>query len=129
MQANLFEFPITDFEEVYTVIDDKKKRIHISSVNYHFTITLDLTKDLELQLEQQIKYGEINFNQKVRKISHKIIETLFKECTCCNKKIHEGYINKQNDSIYCSKECLFKNMTEKEFEKLCDAWVCYWTKF
>lgn len=76
MEAKLFEFRITDFEEVYTVIDDKRQRLHISTVNYSFSITLDLTWDLSEQLEQQTKYGEINFNKRVRQVVEKVIKDL-----------------------------------------------------
>lgn len=76
MEAALFEFPITDFEEVYTVIDKENMRLHISSVNYHYNITLDLTADLHMQLEQQTKWGEVGFNNKVKQVVEKIIEEL-----------------------------------------------------
>lgn len=129
MKANLFEFHITNFEEVYAIIDDEKQRLHISAVNYQYNISLDLTKNLSYQLEEQTKYGEINFNATVRQVVSFILEKLFKVCSSCSKKVYEGFINKQNDSIYCSKECLLKTMTEKEFEKLYDNWECYWTDF
>ncbi|MCM3113632.1 hypothetical protein [Lederbergia lenta] len=76
MKAKLFEFFITDFEEVYTVIDDENKRLHISPINYSFNITLDLTKDLTLQIEQQTRYGEMGFNKKVRQVAEEIIKDL-----------------------------------------------------
>jgi predicted Zn-ribbon and HTH transcriptional regulator len=35
MEARFFKFPnITNFEEVYIVIDKEKKRLHMSPVNY-----------------------------------------------------------------------------------------------
>ncbi|MCM3111656.1 hypothetical protein [Lederbergia lenta] len=76
MKVKLFEFFITDFEEVYTVIDDENKRLHISPINYSFNITLDLTKDLTLQIEQQTRYGEMGFNKKVRQVAEEIIKDL-----------------------------------------------------
>lgn len=76
MKAKLFEFPITDFEEVYVIIDNEKQRLHISSLNYSFNITLDLTKDLREELVQNTKYGEMTFNERVRQVVEKIIEEL-----------------------------------------------------
>lgn len=76
MYANLFEFPITDFEEVYVVIDNKKQRLHISPVNYSYSITLDLTRDLKEQVNKQTQWGNMNFNNRVRKVTKKIIENL-----------------------------------------------------
>lgn len=76
MKAKLFEFAITDFEEVYVVIDDEKQRLHISPVNYSFNITLDLTRDLSVEIEQRTKYGEKNFNEKVQRVVEKIINEL-----------------------------------------------------
>ncbi|WP_338782462.1 hypothetical protein [Metabacillus sp. FJAT-52054] len=76
MKAKLFKFPVTDFEEVYTVIDEENKRLHISSVNYSYSITLDLTKDLNIQIEQQTKWGERNFNKRVQQILFEILEEL-----------------------------------------------------
>jgi hypothetical protein len=75
MKVKLFEFDISDFEEVYVIIDNKKNRIHISSVHYEFSITLDLN-NLHDDLEMQTKYKEENFNNKVRKVCKKIIEEL-----------------------------------------------------
>lgn len=76
MKAKLYEFPITDFEEVYAVIDSDKKRLHISPVNYSFNITLDLTRDLESELIQNTKYLEKNFNAKAHQVAKEIVEDL-----------------------------------------------------
>lgn len=76
MIAKLFEFDITDFEEVYAIIDEEKQRLHISPVNYSFNITLDLTRDLSGEIEQRTKYGEKNFNEKVQQVAEKIIKEL-----------------------------------------------------
>lgn len=73
MKVKRYDFPITDFEEVYAVIDESKQRLHLSSVNYSFSITLDLSKDLNTEIEQSTKWGEVSFNQKVRKVITKII--------------------------------------------------------
>ncbi|MFE8703906.1 hypothetical protein ACFYKX_25370 [Cytobacillus sp. FJAT-54145] len=75
MKAMLFEFLITDFDEVYVVIDDEKQRLHISPVNYSFNITLDLTKDLYEQIEKNTRFGEVGFHKKVRQV----VETIIKE--------------------------------------------------
>lgn len=76
MKAKLFKFFITDFEEVYTVIDEENKRLHISPVNYSFNITLDLSKDLSVQIDQKTKWGEQTFNNRVRQVLKNIIEEL-----------------------------------------------------
>ena len=76
MEVKLFEFFVTDFEEVYTIIDSEKQRLHISPLNYSFNITLDLTKDLNEEILQHTQFGEVNFNIKVRKVCKKIIEEL-----------------------------------------------------
>lgn len=77
MEAMFFKFPIiTDFEEVYVVIDNKKKRLHMSPVNYSYSITLNLDKCLNEQIEQYTKYGESNFNNRVRKVLKGIVEEL-----------------------------------------------------
>jgi hypothetical protein len=76
MKAKLFNFFITDFEEVYTIIDDYNQRLHISSVNYNYNITLDLTRDLNEQVRQQTKYGEKSFNEKVLQVVEKIIKEI-----------------------------------------------------
>lgn len=72
----LFEFPTTDFEEVYVVIDNEKQRLHISPVNYSFNITLDLTSDLNKQIVQNTKFGEMSFNKRVRQVVEKIVKEL-----------------------------------------------------
>ena len=78
MKAHLFKFDITDFEEVYAVIDEENKRLHASPINYSYNITLDLSlsRDLHEQLERRTQWGEMNFNKKVRKVVGKIIEEI-----------------------------------------------------
>lgn len=76
MKAKLFKFFITDFEEVYTVIDEENKRLHVSSVNYNYNVTLDLTKNLNEQIDEKTKWGEQFFNERVRKVLLKIVEEL-----------------------------------------------------
>lgn len=77
MRTHLFEFDITNFEQVYAIIDDKNKRLHISVVDFHYTITLNLELDLMGQLMQQTTFGEKNFNSTVRNVIKSIIEELF----------------------------------------------------
>lgn len=76
MKAKLFEFHITDFDEVYAIIDNDKERLHISPVNYNFNITLDLTRDLKEQIVQSTNLGEMGFNKRIRQVAEKIIEEL-----------------------------------------------------
>lgn len=77
MKVHLFEFDITNFEQVYAIVDDKNKRLHISIVNFHYTLTLNLEHDLINQLMQQTTIGERNFNSDVRTVVKSIIEELF----------------------------------------------------
>lgn len=76
MKAKLFQFPITDFEEVYAIIDNEKQRLQISSVNYSFSTTLDLANDLNEQITQKTKYGDQEFNQKVYQILTDVIQKM-----------------------------------------------------
>lgn len=77
MNTRLFVLPITDFEEVYAIIDNENHRLHISPVNYSFNITLDLTRDLNDQMIQITKFGENDdFNKKVRQVVKDIIVNL-----------------------------------------------------
>lgn len=76
MQAMLFKTEYTDFEEVYVVIDTENERLHVSPVNYQYNITLDLHLDLYMQLENQTKWGNTDFNEKVRKVVKEIIHEL-----------------------------------------------------
>lgn len=76
MKVKLFEFAISDFEEVYVVIDEEKQRLHISPVNYSYSLTLDLTRDLGVEIENWTKYGDTHFNERVRQVAEKIINEL-----------------------------------------------------
>lgn len=77
MKAHLFTFDITDFEEVYAVLDDENKRLHISPLNYKYNITLNLNgDDLFEQLERRTKWEEGYFGERARKVARKIIEEL-----------------------------------------------------
>lgn len=75
--ARLFEFDVTDFEEVYAIIDEEKKRLHLSIVNYSYNMTLDLTGDLMNQLKEWTRHGDTQFNETVRKVFGDIIGDLF----------------------------------------------------
>lgn len=76
VKVHLFKFLITDFEEVYAVVDTENKRLHISPLNYSFNITLSLNGNLHEQLDQNTLLGEMSFNANVRKVAKEIIEEL-----------------------------------------------------
>lgn len=76
MIVKLFEFSITDFEEVYAVLDNERQRLHVSPVNYSFNLTLKLTRDLKEEIEQKTKYLELNFKNKLQQILTEIIAEL-----------------------------------------------------
>lgn len=76
MEAKLFKFPITDFEEVYVITDSINNRLHITAVNYSFNITLDLTKDLNEEVYRKTKWLENSISEKVCKVVEKINEEL-----------------------------------------------------
>lgn len=76
MEAKLFKFADRDFKEVYTVIDKENKRLHISSVNYNYNITLSLTADLDWQLKAITKYEEVHLADKVKYVVNEIITEL-----------------------------------------------------
>lgn len=76
MEAKLYKFPITDFEEIYTVIDTENQRLHISPVNYSFNLTLDLTRDLKGEILKNTKHLEKNFSARVQEVIGEIISDL-----------------------------------------------------
>lgn len=51
------------------------------------------------------------------------------ECKICKKTISEGYYHEPNNVVYCSKSCLDKDISEKEYEKLNNDWICYYKRF
>jgi hypothetical protein len=71
MEAKLSEFHITDFEEVYAIIDKEKQRLHISSVYYSYNITLDLKRDLNEEIEMEIHY---KVNAQLETLAHSRID-------------------------------------------------------
>lgn len=78
IEARLFKFPITDFEEVYAIVDKANNRLHISSVNYDYNLNINLNSSLDLdeEIETKTQWGEMNFNYKVRRLAKDIIEEL-----------------------------------------------------
>lgn len=76
MEVHLFKFHITNFEEVYAVLDVENNRLHISPLNYSFNLTLSLNGDLHEQLAQNTQWGEMSFNANVRKVAKRIIDEL-----------------------------------------------------
>lgn len=78
MKANLFEFDITGFEEVYAIIDNDNQRLHVSSVNRSFSITLAFAEDMNEQIKQKMTYEDEDLNQKVNQVLTEIIELMTK---------------------------------------------------
>jgi len=76
MHVRLFKFPVTNLEEIYAVVDKENTRLHISSVHYSYSLTLDLTKDLKEEIKEWTKWGEQSFNAEVRKALYQIIKEL-----------------------------------------------------
>ena len=82
IEARLFKFPITDFEEVYVIVDKENNRLHISSFNYEYNLTLKLSNlenDLDEEINRNIHRQELNFGDKVRRITKEIITELNKK--------------------------------------------------
>ena len=52
-------------------------------------------------------------------------------CSECGKPMYEGYCIENGAEYYCSDECLHKNMTEEEYERLYDdgRGDSYWTSW
>jgi len=52
-------------------------------------------------------------------------------CSECGKPMYEGYCIEDGAEYYCSDECLHKNLTDKEYEKLYDEGRgnSYWTSW
>lgn len=76
MKPKLFQISITDFEEVYSIIDNEKQRLHVSAVNYSFSTTLDLARDLDEQITQITKDGDQEFNKKIHQVLTHIIQAI-----------------------------------------------------
>lgn len=76
IKTHLFTFDIADFEEVYAVIDEENKRLHISPLFYSFNMTLNLSEDLHEELERRTQWLERRFASTVQKVVREIIEEL-----------------------------------------------------
>ena len=52
-------------------------------------------------------------------------------CSECGKPMYEGYCIENGAEYYCSDECLHKNLTEEEYERLYDdgRGDSYWTSW
>ena len=52
-------------------------------------------------------------------------------CSECGKPMYEGYCIEDGAEYYCSDECLHKNLSDKQFEKLYDEGRgnSYWTSW
>lgn len=56
-------------------------------------------------------------------------EEYYRECSHCNKIFVQGFCIEAYDEYYCSEECLFKNMTPKEYKNLYDKNLAYFTEY
>lgn len=53
----------------------------------------------------------------------------FRRCSVCGEFMTEGYLCEGDGSTYCSDECLHKEVSEKEYEKLYDEGFMYYTEW
>ena len=50
-------------------------------------------------------------------------------CTECKNKVSSCFIINDGDEYYCSEECLHKHYTEKQYIKMYENYLAYWTEF
>tara|TARA_R110002153_G_scaffold40683_7_gene116367 strand:- start:975 stop:1169 length:195 start_codon:yes stop_codon:yes gene_type:complete len=59
--------------------------------------------------------------------------TEYRKCDQCNVKMYEGYYigaDTGEESYYCSDECLYKNYTKEQYEKMhYEDEHSFWTSF
>lgn len=53
----------------------------------------------------------------------------FRVCSECGKKIKEGYCIEGGHDYYCSDECLYKNISNEEYEELFESGDSYYTEW
>ena len=55
----------------------------------------------------------------------------YRVCDKCGKKIHEGFCIEWfvKNEYYCSKECLLKDLSWKEYLDMYDSESAYWTQW
>lgn len=53
----------------------------------------------------------------------------FRRCSVCGGFMTEGYLCEGDGSTYCSDECILKEVSEEEYEKLYDDGVMYYTEW
>lgn len=53
----------------------------------------------------------------------------FRRCSVCGALMTEGYLCEGDGSTYCSDECLHKEVSEEEYDRLYDEGVMYYTEW
>ncbi|PDY64171.1 hypothetical protein [Bacillus cereus] len=54
-------------------------------------------------------------------------EDFYRECTCCNKVMFEGYCIHEGLEYFCSDKCLHTQYTPDEYEEMHEDDYAYWT--
>ena len=71
-----YSFPYAEFQDVYVIIDYKKSILLFATVDFKYSLPLDLERDLIEQLYEYTKFGDVNLNQTFRTAFETIINDL-----------------------------------------------------
>lgn len=53
----------------------------------------------------------------------------YRKCSQCEENMIDGYVIHDGEAYYCSSECLYRNLSEAEYEELYEEDSAYWTEW
>lgn len=81
---------------------------------------LDTLDDLDTESSNALKIAAIILEKISEDEYQDIYEDHIRQCTECNSIMQEGYCIENGLEYYCCDECLHKNITQEEFDRLYD---------
>lgn len=63
------------------------------------------------------------------RITYTYLFTNGRSCNKCSKCLNSGYYIRNNKTYYCSDECLAKDYTDEEYDRMYDNDEAYWTDY
>lgn len=114
--------------EIYNTLPEQFKKeiqLHENTTNYECGC---VPEDMSLCVAGQFIEGLISVED--LKNDYELSEETednFRICTCCKKKMQEGFVFYNGEEYYCGEECLKTKYTSEEYKEAYENDQAYWT--
>ncbi|PEB42266.1 hypothetical protein [Bacillus pseudomycoides] len=108
--------------------------LHITSTNNENDLYITSTEDPKNEIYRYSWLGIHKHNHEKLEITITYTqfadtEDHYRECTCCNEIMFEGYCIDDGLEYFCSDKCLHTKYTPEEYQKMYEDDWAYWTEW